>query len=532
MLKDGHKHLSGVEEAVIKNLEACKQLSKITRTSLGPNGMNKMVINHLERLFVTSDTSTIISELEVAHPAANLVVMAAKAQEGEIGDGTNLVVSLAGELLDNAGLLLREGLHTTEIAEGYEKASAKALEVLDGMIIEGTEKLDMRNPEEVTTRIKGSVCSKQYGLEDTLCPLIAKACISVCPENEKNFSVDNVRVSKLPGGGVYDSSVVKGMVIQRGVENSITSVTDAKVAVFAQGVDTATTDTKGTVLIKSAEELENYSKTEESKMEEIIKGIADSGAKVVVSGSAVGEMALHFCTRYGLMVTRIQSKFELRRFCKATGAVALVKLQPPTPDELGFVKSLRLSEIGGTQCLLVEQDESLGQIATVIIRGSTQNMMDDIERAIDDGVNAYRTLTKDSRCVPAGGAAEIEMARQLAEHARKVTGLEQYAIAKFAEALEVVPRTLAENSGHNATDTVGALYAAHAAGQIAAGVDIETGGVKDLSEIGIYDLYSTKHWAIRLAVDAVVTVLRVDQIIMAKPAGGPKPQGPGAMDED
>jgi len=531
MLKDGHKHLSGLEEAVVKNLEACKQLSQITRTSLGPNGMNKMVINHLERLYVTSDTSTIVTELEVAHPAANLVVMAAKAQEAEIGDGTNLVVSLAGELLDHAGTLLREGLHTTEIAEGYEKASVKALEVLENLIIPGTEKIDMFDAAMVAERMKGSVASKQYGLEDILCPLIAKACIEVCPENPKNFGVDNVRVAKLQGGGIADSHVVKGLVLKRNVENSITSASGAKVAVFSQGVDLASTDTKGTVLLKSAEELEGYSRSEEDRMEQIIKDIAETGAKVIVSGSAVSDMALHFCTRYNLMVIRIQSKFEMRRLCKATGAIAMPKLQTPKPDELGFVKSLHVSEIGGTPCLLLEQDDSIGQISTVVIRGSTENMMDDIERAIDDGVNAFRTLTRDSRCVPGGGGSEIEMARQLQEFGRKEKGLEQYAIAKFAEALEVVPRTLAENSGHNATDAVGALYTAHAAGQTKDGLDVTTGGTKDLTTEGIYDLYSTKYWAMRLAVDAVVTVLRVDQIIMAKMAGGPKPpSGPG--DED
>ena len=179
--------------------------------------------------------------------------------------------------------------------------------------------------------MKGSVASKQFGLEDILCPLIAKACIEVCPENPRNFGVDNVRVAKLQGGGISDSYVVKGIVLKRNVENSITSASDAKVAVFSQGVDLASTDTKGTVLLKSAEELEGYSRTEEDRMEQIIKDIAETGAKVVVSGSAVSDMALHFCTRYNLMVVRIQSKFEMRRLCKATGSIAMPKLQVTRP---------------------------------------------------------------------------------------------------------------------------------------------------------------------------------------------------------
>ncbi|EFN58038.1 hypothetical protein CHLNCDRAFT_34430 [Chlorella variabilis] len=532
MLKEGHKHLSGLEEAVLKNIEACKQLAQITRTSMGPNGMNKMVINHLEKLFVTSDASTITAELEVQHPAAKLLVMAAQAQQQEIGDGTNMVLSFAGELLANAEPLLRDGLHPTEIADGYAKAGAKALEILDTLVVAGTDTLDVRDAAAVAQRIKGSVSSKQYGYEDLLAPIIAEACIDVVPKNPHNFNVDNVRVVKINGGGLHDSHVVKGMVLKRGVEGSISRVADGKVAVYAQGVDTSSTETKGTVLIRSAEELEGYSRSEENRIEEIIKSIADAGVKVVVGHQAFGEMALHFLEKYGVMAVKIPSKFDLRRFCRATGAKALVKLQAPQADELGFAKQLVEQEIGGTKCIVLQQDSSLGNISTVVLRGSTDQMLDDVERAVDDGVNSYKLLGKDARAVPAGGATEIEIARQLQQFGRKETGLDQYAIMKYAEALEVVPRTIAENSGLSATDALAALYSAHAGGQAAAGLDVETGEARDLGAGAVYDLRSTKWWALKLATDAAVTVLRIDQIIMAKMAGGPKPRAGGAMDDE
>lgn len=531
MLKEGHKHLSGLEEAVLKNIEACKQLATITRTSMGPNGMNKMVINHLEKLFVTSDASTITSELEVQHPAAKLLVLAAAAQQQEIGDGTNFVLSFAGELLNRAENLLRDGLHPTEIADGYVKAGVKALEILDTLVIKSSDTLDVRDKTAVAERIKGSISSKQFGYESLLGPLIAEACIDVVPKNPNNFNVDNVRVVKITGGGIHDSSVIKGLVIKRGVEGTIQSIENAKVAVFAQAVDTSATETKGTVLIRSAEELEGYSKGEESKVEEAIKAIADTGAKIIVSGGTFGEMALHFIERYGLMALKIPSKFDLRRFCRATGATALVKLGQPGADELGLAKKLEVREVGGTKVVVLEQDSSLGQVATVLLRGSTDQMLDDVERAIDDGVNAYKALCRDARMLPAGGATEIEVARQLAAFGRKETGLDQYAIAQFAESLEVVPRTIAENSGLQASDAISALYAAHAAGQATAGLDVETGLPRDLGVDGILDLYSAKWWALKLATDAATTVLRIDQIIMAKMAGGPRPRsGPG--DED
>ncbi|KAG5546984.1 hypothetical protein RHGRI_012872 [Rhododendron griersonianum] len=324
MLKEGHKHLSGLDEAVVKNIDACKQLSTITRTSLGPNGMNKMVINHLDKLFVTNDAATIVNELEVQHPAAKILVLAGKAQQEEIGDGANLTVSFAGELLQNAEELIRMGLHPSEIIIGYTKAINKTIEILDELVEKGSEKMDVRIKEEVIKRMKAAVASKQFGQEDILCSLIADACIQVCPKNPANFNVDNVRVAKLLGGGLHNCTIVRGMVLKTDAVGSIKRVEKAKVAVFAGGVDTSATETKGTVLIHSAEQLENYSKTEEAKVEELIKAVAESGAKVIVSGGAVGEMALHFCERYKLMVLKISSKFELRRFCRTTGAVAIV----------------------------------------------------------------------------------------------------------------------------------------------------------------------------------------------------------------
>ncbi|KAJ0981707.1 hypothetical protein J5N97_009962 [Dioscorea zingiberensis] len=534
MLKEGHKHLSGLDEAVLKNIDACKQLSQITRTSLGPNGMNKMVINHLDKLFVTNDAGTIVNELEVQHPAAKILVLAGKAQQEEIGDGANLTISFAGELLQNAEELIRMGLHPSEIIRGYSKSINKAIEILDELVEKGSDTMDVRNKEEVVSRMKSAVASKQFGLEDILCPIIADACIQVCPKNPTNFNVDNVRVAKLLGGGLHNCSIIRGMVLKNDAVGSIKKMEKAKIAVFAGGVDTSATETKGTVLIHSAEQLENYSKTEEAKVEELIKAVADSGAKVIVSGGAVGEMALHFCERYKLMVLKISSKFELRRFCRTTGAVALLKLSQPNPDELGYADSISVEEVGGVRVTIVKNEEGGNSVSTVVLRGSTDSILDDLERAVDDGVNTYKAMCRDSRIVPGAAATEIELARQLKEFSFKETGLDQYAIAKFAESFEMVPQTLAENAGLNAIEIISSLYAEHAAGNTKVGIDLEEGACKDISTLKIWDLYVTKFFALKYAADAVCTVLRVDQIIMAKPAGGPKrdqPAGTG-MDED
>ena len=233
--------------------------------------MNKMVINHLDKLFVTSDAAVIVRELEVAHPAAKLLVMAAQAQEQEIGDGTNLVVTFGGELLGNAEELIRDGLHPSEIIEGYEKAMEQALKWMEELIIPGSETLDVRDADAVAARIKGTLSSKQFGYEGILAKTCAQACIDVCPKNQLNFNVDNVRVAKIIGSSLHENEVVQGMVIRRDVEGTVKHVKDAKVAVFGCAVDTSSTETKGTVLISSGKELEDYSLGEEKKMEEKIK---------------------------------------------------------------------------------------------------------------------------------------------------------------------------------------------------------------------------------------------------------------------
>jgi T-complex protein 1 subunit theta len=473
-----------------------------------------------------------VNELEVQHPAAKILVLAGRAQQEEIGDGANLTISFAGELLEKAEELIRMGLHPSEIIIGYTKAINKTVEILEDLVEKGSENMDVRNKEEVVLLMRSAVASKQFGQEDILCPLVADACMQVCPKNPANFNVDNVRVAKLLGGGLHNSSVVRGMVLKNDAVGSIKRVEKAKIAVFAGGVDTSATETKGTVLIHSAEQLENYAKTEEAKVEELIKAVADSGAKVIVSGAAVGDMALHFCERYKLMVLRISSKFELRRFCRTTGSIALLKLSRPNADELGYADSVSVEEIGGARVTVVKNEEGGNSVATVVLRGSTDSILDDLERAVDDGVNTYKSMCRDSRIIPGAAATEIELARRLKEFSLKETGLDQYAIAKFAESFEMVPRTLAENAGLSAMEIISSLYAEHAGGNTKVGIDLEEGGCKDVSIMKIWDLYVTKLFALKYSADAACTVLRVDQIIMAKPAGGPRRDAQPGMDED
>uniref|UniRef100_A0A8C6H0R2 T-complex protein 1 subunit theta n=3 Tax=Mus TaxID=862507 RepID=A0A8C6H0R2_MUSSI len=511
MLKDGAKHFSGLEEAVYRNIQACKELAQTTRTAYGPNGMNKMVINRLEKLFVTNDAATILRELEVQHPAAKMIVMASHMQEQEVGDGTNFVLVFAGALLELAEELLRIGLSVSEVISGYEIACKKAHEILPELVCCSAKNL--RDVDEVSSLLRTSIMSKQYGSETFLAKLIAQACVSIFPDSG-NFNVDNIRVCKILGSGIYSSSVLHGMVFKKETEGDVTSVKDAKIAVYSCPFDGMITETKGTVLIKTAEELMNFSKGEENLMDAQVKAIAGTGANVIVTGGKVADMALHYANKYNIMLVRLNSKWDLRRLCKTVGATALPKLTPPVQEEMGHCDSVYLSEVGDTQVVVFKHEKEDGAISTIVLRGSTDNLMDDIERAVDDGVNTFKVLTRDKRLVPGGGATEIELAKQITSYGETCPGLEQYAIKKFAEAFEAIPRALAENSGVKANEVISKLYSVHQEGNKNVGLDIEAEvpAVKDMLEASILDTYLGKYWAIKLATNAAVTVLRVDQV--------------------
>jgi len=533
MMKDGARFFSGLEEAVIRNIGACKEFAETVQTCYGPNGMNKMVINHLEKLFVTNDAATIIRELEVEHPAAKLMILGSQMQENEIGDATNFVIIFAGALLRVAEDLLRMGLKPTEVAEGYEVALTKALEILPSLSC--FEVTNSRDEESVKKAIRTAVMSKQYGHEDFLADLITKACISILPDKETQFNVDNVRVCKILGSGLQSSQVVNGMVFRRQAESTIIKKDSCKVAIYTCPIDALQTETKGTVLIKTAEELQTFSRGEESQLEKQIKEIADAGVDVIVAGGKFGDLALHYVNKYNMMAVRLMSKWDVRRLARATGATALPKMTPPTKEELGMADSVYVDELGDSEIVVFKVGDNESRVSTVVIRGSTDNYMDDIERAVDDGVNVFKGLCKDGHLTPGGGATEIELARQVAQWAETHPGLEQYSINKFAEALEIIPRVLAENSGVKPKEVISKLYAAHSEGNKNMGFDIdgESGEIKDMSESNILDLMLAKKWALKYATNAACTILRVDQIIMAKRAGGPKPRDTsGGMDQD
>jgi len=270
----------------------------------------------------------------------------------------------------------------------------------------------------------------------------------------------------------------------------------------------------------------NYTKGEEQRMEEFIKGIKDAGVEVVVSGGAISEIAIHYLNKYRIFAIKISSKFELRRVCRTVGAVSIIRQGPPLPEECGYVESIKVEEVSSQKLCIIKSRDA--KVATVVLRSASPNILDELERAVANAVNVVRSVARDPHFVAGAGATEIELAHQLQQFGATVPGLDQYAVLKFAEALEVVPKVLADNAGHNYVDVITAMYAAHQKGDKSSGVDVDSGNLLcNATDKGVLDHEDTKRWALRFCVDAVLTILRVDQIIMAKQAGGPKGPPPG-----
>lgn len=558
LFKQGYNSYSNSDGQINKSIAAIREIHQMCLTSMGPCGRNKIIVNHLGKIVVTNDAATMLRELDIIHPAVKVLVMATEQQKMDMGDNSNLVMVLAGELLIVCEKLIALGLSAVEIIQGFNMAKNFTLEELDKLVV--SDVVDKSSPEELIKVIKPVIASKKYGSEDLLSQLVAQAVSHVLPKSSQGtipyFNIDSIRVVKIMGGSLANSTVIKGMVFNREPEGHIKSLAEGgknKVAVFTCPIDIANTETKGTVLLHNAQEMLDFSKGEEKQIDAMMKEIADMGVKCVVAGAGVGELALHYLNRYNILVLKVPSKFELRRICRVCGATPLPRLGAPTPEEIGIVETVKTMEIGGDRVTVFKQEsEEATRTSTIILRGATQNNLDDIERSINDGVSAIKGLMTPNggKLLAGAGATEIELVSRITKYGERTPGLLQLAIKQFALAFEVIPRTLADTAGLEVNEVLPNLYAAHTvvSGEqdeetakkecLFKGVDIlkdTSDGLTDIREEGIYDLLAPKKFAINVATEAATTVLSVDQIIMAKRAGGPAPpqaKRPGSWDQD
>ncbi|OII76045.1 TCP-1 CPN60 chaperonin family protein [Cryptosporidium andersoni] len=542
LLKDGSRAFSGLDEAVLRNIEACINLCEITETSYGPRSMNKLIVNHIGKHFITSDVNTIVEELEIQHPAVKMIVMACKRQSEEYGDGTNTVLILCGELLKNAAKLLTiNGLHPMDIIKGYEMALEKVTKFMESLVCFKIENFKDKN--EIYKSVFPIVTTKHHGYNELLSDLISEACADVMPDNTeriRDFQVDNVRIVKLLGGSPMQSFTLSGMIINKEPSGTVRSINhQCNVMVLGCGLEMTGTEAKGTVVLKNADELLNFTRDEEQLMENLIKDIKVSGnVDVIITGGPISDIAQHFCNKYNILTLRIMSKWELRRVCRSLGAIAMVRLGIPLPEELGRSKSINVQEIGSKKVTIINALNK--KVTSIVLRGSTQSLLDEMERCVLNAVSCVKSSTKDNRFIPGGGATAIEISRRLRltnidnENNIKLShiSLEGYAIEKYAESLEVFPRLLAQNTGLSPTDILASLYSIHQnETNSKIGINLlHSSGTSPLMDCLnnkenciMIDHLQTIVSAFKLATDAATTILSIDEIIMAKPAGGPKP---------
>ncbi|KRX19307.1 T-complex protein 1 subunit theta, partial [Trichinella nelsoni] len=533
LLKDGVRHYRGVEESLFRNIEACLGIAATVRSSFGPKGMNKMVVNHLGKLYVTNDASVILRELEVEHPAAKLLVMACEMMDFQIGDGTNFVIILSASLLDSAKELIRMGLNVSQIISGYNMALAKALELLPKFVCKSVHSI--RDDEAVKAVVRSSIATKVYGQEDMLSDLVVQACTLALSADYSMYNVDNIRICKILGSNVEASTVMNGMAFQDCVSGEIKLIENPKVAVFSCAFAVTKLENPSSIVINTAKELMQFSKHDEEYIENYIKSLHNAGVNVVVSGGKFGDLHLHYLNKYKMMAVKISSKFDLRRLCRCTHATIIPDMsRVPTPDMIGSCTKVQVREVGSDQLVFFEQNLKGGNLSTIIIRGSSQNILTEVEKAIDDGVNVFRQLLKDGRLLPGAGAAELAVAREIRQFGLTYPSLERYAIEKFAIALESLPKQIADNIGAKWVEIYPNLMKKHENGENNYGLDIKApkGGILNAVSAEIFDCFSVKEWGIKLAVNAVNTIINVDQIVLAKPAGGPPIRQPKSQEDD
>lgn len=369
---------------------------------------------------------------------------------------------------------------------------------------------------------------------DKFSKMLAQACVQILPAKANTFNHENIRMVKILGGSIEDSQVLKGLVVCRYPASSnhdLDSLVNCKVAVFNCPFDPNSGDTKGTVLFHNKDELLNYNATEEDYAKKLAENVVASGAKVVIVGGSISELCMHYLNSHGLFVVRIMSKFELQRICKALNASPLASLGQPTQEELGFVDRVEVREIGSTKVILLHKDNENTKLVSIILRGGTMTLIDDCERSLINGISGFKQLLEDPRYVTGACSTEAYLYNTIETFGNKLTGMEQYSVTKFGQAFEGFIRVLSGNAGIDPNTAIPDLLSKNVE-KPAWGIDVLNGKLEDNEKFVVVDNMEAKANAIKLASKTAITILRIDQIIMSKPAGGPKPKSNAGWDNN
>ena len=530
ILKEGTSRSRG-QDALKANIMAAKIIAESVRSSLGPKGMDKMLVDGFGDVTITNDGATILDEMEVQHPAAKMMVEVAKTQNDEVGDGTTTSVVVAGELLKKAEELLDQGIHPTVIVDGYREASNRALEVLNQIAIkiEPNDKALLRNVAEVSLASKILAEDKEAMAE-----LAVNAILQVAEKTPDGYKVDidDVKVEKKPGESLTDTSLIKGIVLDKEIVHPgmPKRVEDAKIALVDAPLEVEKTEFDAKINIENPEQMKAFLDEEEKMLKEMTDKISNSGANVLLCEKGIDDVAQHYLAKKGILAVRRVKQSDMEKLVKATGGKVVSNVNDLRPDDLGFAKLVEERKVADDKMTFVEGSKN-PKAVTILVRGGSERLVDEAERAIHDALCVVRDVVLDPRVVGGGGAPEAEVARRLREHAQKLSGKEQLAVIAFGEALETLPTALAENAGLDPIDILVQLRVAHEKGQLWAGVDVNESKVADLKERGILEPIGVKIQVIKSASEAAGMILKIDDVIAAAKSSPGGQGGPKGKDE-
>ncbi len=512
------------KEAQFNNIAAAKAVADAVRSTLGPKGMDKMLVNTIGDVVITNDGVTILKEIDVQHPAAKMVVEVAKTQDSECGDGTTTAVILAGELLKQSEELINAKVHPTVITNGYNLAALKAVEILNGIAIDA-------NKDDILKKVaKTTLTGKSVGdEEDKLADLIVKACRAI--EEDGKVDTKNVRIQKKIGGTIGESYLVQGVVVDKETLHSRMpkKVENAKIALFDCSLEVKKTEFDAQIQITDPTMMSSFLEEEEKGMKDMVDKIKSTGANVVFSSKGVDELVQHYLAKAGILGYRRLKESDLEAIAKATGATIVGGPMEITKNDLGTAGCVEEKLVGEDGMAFITGCKN-PKAVTIFARGGTEHVLEEVERALNDGIRTVGITIEDGKVVAGAGAPEIELGQRLSEYASSVGGREQLAIEKFAKAMEIIPWTLAENAGIDPIDSIIKLKNAHDKSKTGKyyGLDLNTGEAVDMLKKNVVEPLRVKTQAVNSANEVANMILRIDDVIAARRSEAP-PGGQGGM---
>ncbi|TFG31830.1 thermosome subunit [Candidatus Thorarchaeota archaeon] len=528
ILKEGTSRTRG-KSAQQNNIMAGIVISDAVKSTLGPRGMDKMLVDSLGDVTITNDGASILKEIDVQHPAAKMLVEVAKSQDQETGDGTTTSVVLAGELLKRAQELLDKKIHPTILVGGYQKAAEEATKILNSISVsmEGMDKKILTGIASTSMNSKSVSASK-----DHFAKIAVDAVLQVATKTDgvTKADIDMIEIIKKQGKSLTETELVTGMVIDKEIVHASMPrrIEGARIALVNSAIEIEKTEFDAEIKIDSPDQIQAFLNEEERMLKSMVDKIIASGANVLVSQKGVDDVAQHYLAKAGIMTIRRAKKSTLEKLAKATGANAATSLDELDASSLGVAGIVEEVRIGDDKLVYVRNCKD-PKAVSIVIRGGTEHVVDEAERALHDALCVVRNVVEDGTYVAGGGSTETEIARRLETYANKIGGREQLAIEAFAESLLIIPKTLAENGGHDPIDIIADLNKDHSATTgLWFGVDVEKGKSSDMMKAGVIEPARVKSQAIRAAAEAAQMILRIDDVIAARATSGPPP-GAGGM---